>query len=99
MHIAYVRHMCYNKDMTKSATVNSRIEPGLKQEAESIFATLGLSTSDAITLFYKQVSLHNGLPFSVSIPSDKTQQAMDELAAGKGEAYDSFADIMRDIDA
>ena len=44
-------HLCYNYPMTKTATINSRIAPKLKKEAEAIFAQLGLSTSEAITLF------------------------------------------------
>ena len=82
--------------MTKNATVNSRIEAGLKAEAEAIFAQLGLSASEAITLFYKQVSLRHGLPFDVRLPNEKTAQAIKELEAGKGKKYVNAVDFLND---
>ena len=49
--------------MAKTATIRARLEPDLKQEAERILSTLGLSPTAAITLFYRQVTLQHGLPF------------------------------------
>jgi DNA-damage-inducible protein J len=54
--------------MAKTATVRARIEPDLKKHAEQVFSALGLNATEAIRLFYKQVELHNGLPFSLEIP-------------------------------
>ena len=42
--------------MPKSAMVRARVEPKLKQDAESLFERLGLSATQAITLFYRQVA-------------------------------------------
>ena len=39
--------------MAKTAMIRARVEPELKQEAEKVFTTLGLSATEAITLFYK----------------------------------------------
>jgi len=83
--------------MTKTSSINSRIEPELKKQVEAIFAELGLSTSDAITLFYKQVSLHDGLPFDVRIPNKMTQDAIDELESGGGTTYNSLAEALNDL--
>ena len=54
--------------MSKSASVYARIEPEVKEQAEQILTTLGIPASNAITIFYKQIILHNGLPFDVTIP-------------------------------
>lgn len=54
--------------MAKSANLYARIEPDLKEQAETILNTLGIPASNAITMFYKQIILHNGLPFEVKIP-------------------------------
>ena len=51
--------------MAKIATVRARIEPELKEEVEKLFKELGISTTEAINLFYRQVKLRNGFPFSV----------------------------------
>ena len=52
----------------KSANVYARIEPEVKEQAETILAALGVPASNAITMFYKQIILHGGLPFRVSLP-------------------------------
>jgi len=58
--------------MSKSAMVRARIEPELKKQTEEIFQHLGLSVTQAITLFYSQVKVRNGLPFNVVIPTRET---------------------------
>ncbi len=64
--------------MGKTSTVSARIDPETKEKAERIFEVLGLSASQAITLFYRQVELQRGLPFPVEIPNWATQHALDE---------------------
>lgn len=54
--------------MAKSANLYARIEPDLKEQAESILAALGIPASNAITMFYKQIILQKGLPFDVKLP-------------------------------
>jgi len=54
--------------MPKAATVRSRIEPELKQNVEKLFAQRELTATEAITMFYKQIELHQGLPFLVKNP-------------------------------
>jgi len=56
--------------MNKTSTVRARIEPDLKDKAERVFRKLGLTSTQAITLFYKQVELRKGLPFDVVIPNE-----------------------------
>lgn len=69
--------------MSKSSTIRARIEPELKIKAEHIFRQLGLSTTQAITLFYKQVELREGLPFNIAISNEITHQTFDDTDAGR----------------
>jgi DNA-damage-inducible protein J len=55
--------------------------PDLKTHAEAVFARLGLNATQAITMFYKQVELRNGLPFNVAIPTPTTQRTFDATDA------------------
>ncbi len=57
--------------MAKTANVYARIEPELKKEAEDILNALGIPASNAVTMFYKQIVMHKGLPFEVKIPEPK----------------------------
>ena len=69
--------------MPKSAMVRARVEPDLKQRAEATLDELGLSPTTAITLFYRQIIRHQGLPFDVRIPNAATRRAMDDAKTGK----------------
>lgn len=63
--------------MSKTEVVRARIEPGLKRNVEEIFSKLGLNTTQAITLFFKQLELKQGLPFAVELPNQETREAFD----------------------
>lgn len=54
--------------MAKSANLYARIEPEIKEQAESILSELGIPASNAINMFYKQIILQRGLPFEVKLP-------------------------------
>ncbi len=80
--------------MAKTATVHARIEPDLKVRVENLFSQLGLSTTEAITLYYKQVDLHRGLPFPVKIPNAGTVSALQEADSGEGlTEWDSLEEM------
>ena len=64
--------------MGKTSTVSARIDPDTKRQAERIFSKLGLTASQAITLFYEKVALQRGLPFAVKLPNDTTGKALEE---------------------
>ena len=69
--------------MSKSAMVRARVEPRLKDSAETIFQDLGLNATQAITMFYKQVELRGGLPFEVAIPTNTTKRSFEATDAGR----------------
>ena len=97
---------------TKSANLYVRIEPDVKEQAESILSALGIPASNAINMFYKQIILQRGLPFEVKIPSAKpvdmsilSEEEMNaelekgyaDMVAGRTKpAKQVFADIRKD---
>jgi len=60
--------------VAKTDYVRARINPELKHSVESILDQLGLNTTDAITMYYKMILLHKGLPFEIKIPNDITNK-------------------------
>ena len=70
--------------MAKTEMIRVRVEPKIKSQAEEIFSELGLSPTEAITLFYTQVTLHRGLPFVARIPNAETIKALRQARTGKG---------------
>jgi len=69
--------------MSKTSMVQARMEPKLKEKAESIFRDLGLNSAQAITIFYKQVELSGGLPFKVVVPNERTRKTFQQTDEGK----------------
>jgi len=70
--------------MARTAMINARTERELKEEVEGILKTLGISTTEAINIFFRQVKMRRGLPFSVEIPNDETLAAFRDSEEGKG---------------
>lgn len=82
--------------MAKTETIRARVDAELKAEAEGILEKLGLSASEAIRLFYRQVAMRQGLPFDVAIPNATTRRAMEELDEGRDVTrYEDFDDFAR----
>lgn len=54
----------------KTAAINARISPQLKDDVESILSQLGISTTQAITMYFEQIKMNRGLPFAVKLPSE-----------------------------
>lgn len=52
----------------RSANVNARIDPDIKMRGAAILKVLGVSESTFIDMAYRQLILHNGIPFPVTIP-------------------------------
>ena len=73
--------------MAKTAYVNVRIDNALKDRAEKVFARLGVNSSQALTMFYRQVAMRHAIPFDLSIPNAATRRAMAEADAGGGKRY------------
>jgi DNA-damage-inducible protein J len=68
--------------MSKTSMITARVDPRLKRETEKILKNLGLTTSQAITLFFNQINLRQGLPFAVAMPNSATAQAIEDALAG-----------------
>ena len=75
--------------MAKTETVYTRIDPELKANAEQILLRLGLTPSEAITVFLNQVVLHKGLPLQVKVPEMTASEASSILLQKLREGVDS----------
>lgn len=84
--------------MAKTAMIRARTEPALKDEVDRILHQLGMTSTEAINLFYRQVKLRKGLPFDIKIPNKETVQVFKETDEGKGlntyENIDEFLNKM-----
>jgi DNA-damage-inducible protein J len=84
--------------MPKTAVISARIDPELKHDAEEVFRELGLTATQAITLFYKQVELERGLPFAVRVPNDATAEALEQSRTRQDlESFNTLDDLFEDL--
>ena len=80
--------------MSKTDTINIRIEPELKKEVEETLNDLGMNIADAVTIFLKQVVLPESIPFDIKKPkyNKETIEAIKEALEmiKNPENYKSF---------
>ena len=79
--------------MGKTAHISTRIDATDKKKAEAVFKKLGISASQAISLFYKQVPLRRGIPFPVELPNEVTQKAIQDSREGRVNEYRSVDEL------
>ena len=91
--------------MTKTATINMRIEPTVKAQAEDVFSSFGISITDAINIFLHASIMEGGFPFQPKQPryNKETLLAIQEARAimdGKVEAkrYPSLSALLKDVE-
>ena len=91
--------------MAKTATINMRVNPEIKADAENIFSSLGMTLTEAINIFLHKSVMEGGLPFDVRQPryNAKTEASMQEardIMSGKipSESYDSAAAMFAALD-
>ena len=81
--------------MEKTTTLNLRVNPTLKADAESVLSRLGIPMSTAVDMFLNQVVLVGGIPFSVTLPKsperiDIARMTDAELHAKIQKGYDDY---------
>lgn len=67
----------------KNSVIRARLEPELKENVEKVLSSLGMTSTDAIRIFFKQIELRKGLPFKVEIPNKETEKVFKETDEGK----------------
>jgi DNA-damage-inducible protein J len=77
--------------MNRTATVRARIEPRLKADVDKLLHRLGISTTEAITMFYNQIRLRQGVPFPVEVPNISTRKTFE--ATDRGEELHSYESV------
>lgn len=68
---------------TKTATITVRLDPKVKRDAQKVLDKLGITTSQAVTMYFNQISEEQGLPFRPHIPNAETERIMDKAFTGK----------------
>ena len=88
--------------MAKTANINVRIEPEVKQRAENLFNSFGISVTDAINIFLHTSIMEGGF---IKQPryNTETESAMQEvrdIISGniQTKTYHSTKELFEDLD-
>jgi DNA-damage-inducible protein J len=88
--------------MAKSSAMTIRIDPEIKSQADNVLQYLGMTTSEAVTIFLRQVILNNGIPFPIRAPAynDTTLVALREaksIAQNGPHRFNTAEDMFREL--
>ena len=81
--------------MKKTTTLNLRVNPAVKQQAEDVLKLLGVPMATAVDMFLRQIAMTGSIPFAVALPkapdsvnADKMtdQQLRESFLAGLEDA-------------
>ena len=94
----------------KTANVIARVEPQIKEQAEQILSSLGITASNLINMLYRQVILTRGIPFTLELPKAKLpsrdsmtddefigmlKESLEDVRQGRSEDADVVFDRIR----
>jgi DNA-damage-inducible protein J len=86
--------------MVNGTTIQTRVDIKTKQQAKGILEDLGLSMSQAITLYLRQIVFRKAIPFEIKIPNDITLKTVEKLEAGKDtHQVSSVDDLFKEINS
>jgi DNA-damage-inducible protein J len=86
--------------MAKTAMIRARTDEVLKEQVEGIFHKLGMTATEAINLFYRQVKINKGLPFLVRLPNAETRRTLEKSARGEEvKTFKNVDELFKDLES
>ena len=86
--------------MPKTATIQTRVDPKVKQNAQMVLKTLNISMSEAISMFLSQITLNKGIPFEIKIPNEVTAKTLKDAENGyELHKVDSVDELFQELDS
>lgn len=92
------------KTAAKTANINVRVTKDVKAQAEELFASFGITLSEAINMFLHKSLMVEGLPFDLKQPKYNKEtiaafKEANDILSGKVPAkrYNSVSEMMDDV--
>ena len=86
--------------MPRTATIQARIDPEVKKNAQAILSKLNISMSEAISLYLTQVALQNGIPFEIKLPNELTAETLRKSENGiELHTADSVDELFQELES
>ena len=85
--------------MSQSAVIHARIDPATKAATEQILDALGLTPTEAIRLFYRQIAMRKEFPLELRVPNALTASVLKKSENNEEiETFDSSAALFASWD-
>jgi DNA-damage-inducible protein J len=86
--------------MGKTATIQTRVDPTVKHNAQIILNKLNISMSEAISMYLSQIVLQRGIPFEIKIPNEITVKTLKDSESGNDlHTVDSIDELFEELDS
>ncbi|MBW2366332.1 MAG: type II toxin-antitoxin system RelB/DinJ family antitoxin [Deltaproteobacteria bacterium] len=86
--------------MNKTATIQTRVDPVVKHNAQMILKKLNISMSEAISMYLSQITLQKGIPFEIKIPTEVTAKTLKDAENGHNILQvDSVDELFQELDS
>jgi DNA-damage-inducible protein J len=82
--------------MTQNAFVNTNLSDKIKTEASEVLADLGLTVSEAFSIFLTKIAKEKALPFDLT-PNQDTIDAINELESGGGTKFNTKEELFKHL--
>ena len=80
--------------MSQSAVVHARIDRATKAATEKVLDALGMTPTEAIRLFYRQIAIRKSFPLELHVPNKLTASVLAKSDKNQGiERYNSAAEL------
>jgi len=80
--------------MNHSATIHARIDPATKAATEKVLDSLGMTPTEAIRLFYRQIAIRKSFPLELHVPNQLTVSVLAKSDKNEEiETFESTADL------
>ena len=85
--------------MANDSYIQARIDPNIKKQARDVLDKLGISMSEAIGIYIRQIVLRQAIPFELKLPNQATLQAVEQLESGNGVTFDNADKLLEDLES
>lgn len=80
--------------MSQSAVVHARIDPATKAATEKVLDALGMTPTEAIRLFYRQIAIRKSFPIELKVPNKLTASVLAKSDRNQDvETFDTASDL------
>ena len=84
--------------MANGAVVQARIDPQIKEEARGVLDELGMSMSEAIVVYLKQIVMRRAIPFELKLPNKLTVETLEKSERGEDvHEFSNVDDLLKEL--